>query len=177
MAAPWVQAIGRLRCVVQGCCHGAPCHAALGLRISRPESRVVRLAKLGGVPVHPTPVYSIAANLAIGLLLLRLWNAGSPPGMLAGVYFLLNGFARFVEEAYRGEPQTPFLAGLRLYQWLAVASVGGGACLMVAGPSTVLNASPPGLAWMAVSLAFGGLCGFVMGIDFPGSTRRFSRLA
>ena len=177
MGAPWVQAIGRLRCVVQGCCHGAPCHEALGLRISKPESRVVRLARLGGVPVHPTPVYSIASNLVIGLLLVRLWNAGSPPGILVGTYFLLGGLARFAEEAYRGEPQTPEFSGLRLYQWLAIASVVVGACLMTTGPAAPLHASTPSTAWLAVSTAFGALCGFAMGIDFPESTRRFSRLA
>jgi len=177
MGAPWVQAMGRLRCVVQGCCHGAPCAAALGLRIVKPESRIVRLAKLGGVPVHPTPVYSIGANLVLGLLLLRLWQAGSPPGVLAGVYLLLGGLARFVEEAYRGEPQTPEIAGLRLYQWMAIASVLTGGGLMVTGPATPLGASVPGATWVVFSIAFGAVCGFAMGVDSPASNRRFSRLA
>ena len=33
------------------------------------------------------------------------------------------GLGRFVEEAYRGEVQTPFLFGLRLYQWMAILSI------------------------------------------------------
>ena len=24
LASPWIQAVGRMRCLVQGCCHGAP---------------------------------------------------------------------------------------------------------------------------------------------------------
>ena len=32
VAAPWIQAIGRLRCLVQGCCHGGPAPDWLGIR-------------------------------------------------------------------------------------------------------------------------------------------------
>ena len=35
----------------------------------------------------------------------------------------------FAEEAYRGEPSTAVLSGLRLYQWLAIATALQGAAL------------------------------------------------
>lgn len=40
IAAPWIQGIGRLRCLVQGCCHGHPIEAAPGIvtRIRARES-------------------------------------------------------------------------------------------------------------------------------------------
>jgi hypothetical protein len=34
------------------------------------------------------------------------------------MYLILSGVLRFMEEAYRGEPQTRRLAGLPIYQWL-----------------------------------------------------------
>ena len=66
LAAPWTQAIGRFRCIVQGCCHGRP--VDWGIRVTNPHSRVVKLAELAGRPIHPTPLYSILANMVIGVL-------------------------------------------------------------------------------------------------------------
>src|ERR1043165_4499092 len=62
VAGPWIQGVGRLRCLIQGCCHGRPTTAQIGIRYSHPRSRVVRLADLGGVPIHGTPPYSILWN-------------------------------------------------------------------------------------------------------------------
>ena len=124
-----MQAIGRLRCLVQGCCHGREAAPKVGIRYTHPRSRVTRLSPLGGVPVHPTPVYSMLANLVIGPILVRLWMLRAPLAFVVGMYFLLSGLARFVEEHYRGEPQTPSYGGLRVYQWLAIAwGVAGAVC-------------------------------------------------
>lgn len=177
VAAPWVQAIGRLRCLVQGCCHGAPAPPRVGIVVERPESRVVRIAALGGTPIHPTPLYSILANLAIGALLARLYAIGAPPTLVAGGYLLLSGLARFVEESYRGEPGTPVVGGLRLYQWFAAASALAGAvvtCLPAPfAPRPEIEIGP---ALVATALAVGALHFFAMGVDFPASNRRFARL-
>jgi protein-S-isoprenylcysteine O-methyltransferase Ste14 len=58
MAAPWIQGVGRLRCLVQGCCHGREAPEAVGIRYWQPRSRVCALADLRGLPLHPTPLYS-----------------------------------------------------------------------------------------------------------------------
>jgi hypothetical protein len=174
LAAPWTQAIGRLRCIVQGCCHGRP--VAWGIRVTNPHSRVVKLAELAGRPIHPTPLYSILANLVIGALLLRMYWAGASLLMIAGVYLVLSGMARFAEEAYRGEPQTQRFAGLPLYQWMAISSLALGMAFMaMRGPAgSPLHVQEP---WLWSSAVFWGLvCAFAMSMDFPGSNRRFSRL-
>jgi membrane-associated phospholipid phosphatase len=59
VAAPWIQGIGRLRCLVQGCCHGAPTTPAIGICYTHPRSRVWRVLELRGVPIHATPLYSL----------------------------------------------------------------------------------------------------------------------
>ena len=122
VAAPVIQGVGRLRCLVQGCCHGRPADAWLGIRYTQPISRVCKLAHLGGVPVHPTPLYSLLGNAAIFGLLARLWIEGTDLAFVTGAYFILTTCARFMEEGYRGEPQTVRWAGLPIYQWLALAS-------------------------------------------------------
>ncbi|MCG6956931.1 MAG: prolipoprotein diacylglyceryl transferase [Gemmatimonadetes bacterium] len=111
LAAPWVQSSGRLRCLVQGCCHGGVAPPSVGIRYRHPRSRVTHLANLGGQPLHPTPMYSIAGNLVIGVLLIRLRTLAAPESLIVGVYFMLSACARFVEESYRGEPQTPVVGG------------------------------------------------------------------
>lgn len=178
LAMPWVQAAGRLRCLVQGCCHGGPTHRSVGIRYVHSRSRVTRIAGLAGVPLHPTPLYSLLANIVTGLLLLRLQLLGAGAGIIIGAYFMLNGIARFVEESYRAEPQTPIVARLRIYQWFAVVSflVGMAATTVAAAPLPAAG-HPLDPALLPGVLAVGLLALFITGIDFPASNRRFSRLA
>lgn len=176
MAGPWVQAVGRLRCLVQGCCHGHEAPIGIGIRYTHPRSRVCRLSALAGVPVHPTPLYSILWNVVIALAVGRLWSLRAPLHFVGGVYLGLNGLGRFVEEAYRGEPQTPVYARLRLYQWVALGTVVTGAALtaLLGGPpAPVPRANGPSVLAAAM---FGVLTAVALGVDFPGSKRRFARL-
>jgi len=178
VAAPWVQLVGRLRCLVQGCCHGGPASAAIGIRYRHPRSRVTQLAGLAGVPIHPTPLYSIAGNVVIGVALLRLRFVGAPDALLVGLYLILSGIARFVEESFRAEPQTPVIAGLHSYQWIAVASVVLGMVTSTIPSANAVPAfSPLDGPFVIGAFALALVTGFAMGVDFPRSNRRFSRLA
>ncbi len=178
VSAPWVQGIGRLRCLVQGCCHGRPTRDGVGIRYWAPRSRVCTMTAFRGVPVHPTPLYSILANVVTMAILVRLWSLDAPLGVVAGAFLILNGVARFAEEAYRGEPQTIVVGGLRIYQWAAAVSV------MIGVVLTMVSAAPAppfrltgDVTVIAISLLFGAMAGIAMGVDFPNSNRRFARLA
>ncbi len=174
---PWVQATGRLRCLVNGCCHGGRTdNPAIGIRYFHPRSRVCNISGMKGELVHPTQLYSILWLLLVGFILLTLWNNGISSSFIFGLYLILTGLGRFVEEAYRGEAQTPNIKGLHLYQWTAVLSV------MVGIVMTVIQTEPavitPGFGWGSVlAAAISGLfLFFAMGVDFPFSNSRFSRL-
>lgn len=178
VAAPWIQLLGRLRCLVQGCCHGRRADEAVGIRYHHRRSRVIQIAELANVPLHPTPLYSILGNVSIGIVLLRLRVLGGSDGLTVGIYLILGGLARFVEESYRGEPQTPVIGGLRVYQWMAIASVVAGMLVTTIPPgSSATGFVAPTAALWGVASALGLLTGFAMGVDFPDSNRRFSRLA
>jgi protein-S-isoprenylcysteine O-methyltransferase Ste14 len=178
VASPLVQAIGRLRCLVQGCCHGRPCAGHLGIRYHQPLSRVCKLAGWGGRPVYPTPLYSMLGNAVILGLLLRLWLGGAELGFITGATLILTACARFMEEGYRGEPQTARSGGLAIYQWLALAFVIGGAvCTVVPTSIAPTGGFGGGPQALFVAVPFGLLVWFAMGVDFPESNRRFSRLA
>ena len=144
----------------------------LGVAVAPPGSR---LAGLAGRPIHPTQLYSILWNVAVGLLIAGLLLGGAEVSIVSGAYFIGSGLGRFVEEAYRGEPQTPVLWGLRLYQWLAVASIVGGALVTTAATSP---AEPPraSFANLLSGIAFGLVAAAAYGVDFPRSSARFARL-
>jgi prolipoprotein diacylglyceryltransferase len=175
VAGPWLQGLGRLRCLVQGCCHGAPADPRAGIRYTHPRSRVLRIAGLAGTPVHATPLYSIACNLVTALAVARLWSVGAPLSLIGGVFLIMNGLGRFVEEAYRGEPQTPVFAGLRMYQWIAIGTIVAGAAI-----TTIPTAGAPSGQWtvtgLPVAALFGAIAALALGFDAPESNRRFGRL-
>jgi protein-S-isoprenylcysteine O-methyltransferase Ste14 len=176
VAGPWVQSAGRVRCLVQGCCHGREARSMIGIRYTHPRSRVVKLASLGGVPIHATPLYSILWNIVVAVIMARLWLLQAQLSLILGVYLILGGLGRLVEESYRGEPQTKIYAGLRIYQWLAILSV----LLGVFATMVNLPGAPVSqFAWRPVIAAgcFGAFTWFALGVDFPESTKRFARLA
>lgn len=176
VAAPIIQALGRLRCLVQGCCHGRETSPNIGIRYTHPNSRVCRLANMTGVPVHATPLYSILWNVAVGIILARLWSLDMTVSLIVGLYLILSGLGRFVEEAYRGEPQTPMFGRLTLYQMMAIISVLAGAVVTTVPTSTTPLGMTFDIRMTGAALAFGALTWVAQGVDFPESTRRFSRL-
>ena len=178
IAAPWIQILGRLRCLVQGCCHGGVAREGVGIRYKHARSRVAQLAGLAGVPVHATPLYSITFNVVIGVILVRLRLLGAQDALVIGSFLILGGLARFVEESFRGEPQTPVVAGLRIYQWLAIVSVLAGiVCTTLPGVDAPGAFTRPDARLALAAIVMAAVTGFAMGVDFPTSNRRFSRLA
>ncbi|TRX71943.1 prolipoprotein diacylglyceryl transferase family protein [Carboxylicivirga sp. M1479] len=174
---PWIQAIGRLRCLINGCCHGSKVKTTdIGIRYFHPRSRVCGLSHMKGEALHPTPLYAIIWLFFVGFALLSMWFNNVSYSMIFGVYLLLSGIGRFVEEAYRGEVQTPFLYGLRLYQWTAMISMLIGAIITLIPVERELHA--PVYTWDILYSAFtlGMFTFFAMGVDFPKSNKRFSRL-
>lgn len=179
LCAPFAQAIGRLRCLVQGCCHGTVTTKNLGIRIWQSQSRVVVISGLKGQYILATQLYSILFNVPLGFLLWGLWLSQSVgTSFIIGLYFILTGIERFTEDAYRGEIQTRFRGGLRENQWIALGA------LLIGIAVSMIPSSLPGipsgslnLAWVVTVLVGGLLTAFAMSMDFPKSTLRYSRLS
>lgn len=170
------QALGRGRCLVQGCCHGAACDERIGIRFTHARSRVTRLSNLGGVPLHPTQLYSMGWMLLVAAALLRLWTLRAPLPFIVGAYFVLVGLGRFVEEHLRGEPQTAVRWGLRVYQWLAILFVVAGAAVMTVPGAPAPPLSLPVPSDLLAVTGFAVLAYAAYGVDFPRLNARFSRL-
>ena len=174
LAACPIQFFGRGRCLVQGCCHGKPT-ALPGIRFVHPKSRVSTLTRWQGDNLHPTQCLSMFANVLMFFLLWRLLHLHTPAPFIAGLYLILSGVFRFVEEALRGEPQTPYWLGMRVYQWLALASILAG-MLLTTLPGLALPAPAYDISLLIQAFLFAAVVLFVYGVDFPHSQLRFSRL-
>ncbi|MEW9309819.1 prolipoprotein diacylglyceryl transferase family protein [Labrys neptuniae] len=175
------QMLGRLRCLAQGCCHGAALAVSAppgaGLTYRHPLSRVGLIAGMLGRPIEPAPVFSMLANLLAALLLWRVLVVSGDAWLVAGLYCWQLGIARFAEEGLRGEPQTPVRGGLNLYQWLALAVTAVGFVIVLAAPF-VQAATPhwPEQSALFLALPLACLWALAMSVDWPDSTKPLSRL-
>ena len=125
--------------------------------------------------MHPTQLYSIGTNIITGLILIRLFRIGMSSSFIIGIYFILNGLGRFVEESFRGEAQTPYWAGMRIYQWIAIINILVGAFFTTI-PNSGTLLFRPNIESLFLAMGMGILVTIVSGVDFPESNRRFARL-
>ncbi|SDS77288.1 Prolipoprotein diacylglyceryl transferase [Actinopolymorpha singaporensis] len=106
-------ALGRIGCVVAGCCHGQP--AALGI-VYPPSSGLP--ARLTGIRLFPAPLIEAVALCSIGLAALAM--AGRPAGTATAWVLVAYATVRFGTEALRGDAR-PFLAGVSVPRLMCAA--------------------------------------------------------
>lgn len=176
LAATWIQAVGRLRCLVQGCCHGRVMAQGAGIHYHAPHSRAVALARLGGRNLYPTPIFSIYANIASAIVLSRMMNAHMPASLVLGVYLIGAGVSRFAEEGYRGEKDVRRYRGFTIYQWLAIGQLLAGGALTLAPAGEIGGPYPLQATHFAAALIAGLVFAVAMGVDFPRAKVAFARL-
>ena len=107
------QAIGRVGCVLNGCCYGMETDIFCAIIYTNPES-------FGpiGVPVHPTHIYELVYDLIIFAVLLGLRGRFRPDGSLFLIYLTFYALWRlgidFIREG------TVFLFGLHEAQVISI---------------------------------------------------------
>lgn len=102
---PVCQAIGRVGCLLGGCCFGGRCDLPWAVVYHSAEAHG-RTGVPIGVPLHPAPLYEALWSLAVVLPLLLLFRARAPrrvPGQVTLLYFALYGVGRFLVEYSRGD--------------------------------------------------------------------------
>ena len=111
--------IGRLGCLLAGCCYGRPTSVPWAITFTSPEAA----ANVGtplGIPLHPTQLYDAGAELVILVLLLVTERRGRPfAGRTFWLYMLLYAISRFVIEFYRGD-ERGIILGLSTSQFVSV---------------------------------------------------------
>ena len=114
------QAVGRLGCLMAGCCYGRPTDLPWGITFTNP----LAAANVGtplALSVHPTQLYeSGAALLILGVLLLAERRSEGFAGRTFWTYLLLYPAARFVIEFYRGDPRGTVFGVLSTSQFVSL---------------------------------------------------------
>jgi phosphatidylglycerol:prolipoprotein diacylglycerol transferase len=114
--------IGRVGCLLGGCCYGMPTRVAWAVTFSDPFAAENAGTPLG-VPLHPTQLYEAGAELLILAALLALERRGRPfAGRTFWGYMLAYAVSRFVIEFFRGDPRGAVLS-LPTSQFIALALV------------------------------------------------------
>ena len=120
------QGVGRIGCLMAGCCYGKPTQLPWAITFTDPLS----LAPLH-IPLHPTQIYhSLAGFFTFGLVLWggrHLRGSGQAFGLLIAAY----GALRFIIEFYRGDDRGQLLAQLTVTQWAALAALAVGILLIL----------------------------------------------
>jgi phosphatidylglycerol:prolipoprotein diacylglycerol transferase len=96
------QAVGRLGCLLAGCCWGRECDLPWAITYTDPAAA----ANVGTplhIPLHPFPAYAAAANFTVYAVLAWLAARRLAPGRVFASYLVLYGSGRFLLEFTRGD--------------------------------------------------------------------------
>ena len=116
-------AVGRLGCLMAGCCYGRPTDLPWGIAFTNTFA-AINVGTPLDVHLHPTQLYESFAELIILLTLLGTEPRGHRfPGRTFWLYVLLYGMTRFVTEFYRGDPRGMVFDLLSTSQFISVLLV------------------------------------------------------
>jgi len=125
MAAPPAalgHAIGRIGCLMAGCCWGRECSYPWAITFTDPAAERNVGVPLN-VPLHPTQLYEAIGNLVLFVLLVKLEKRRWPGQTFAwylGSYALLRGTIEF----FRGDPRGSVFGGaISTSQLIALAGL------------------------------------------------------
>lgn len=104
--------LGRIGCLIAGCCYGAYCDApwAVGGR-------------------HPTQLYAATTELVLYLFLLRTERDRPAQGLVFSIWLMGHGLGRLLMESYRVDFRGAAPAGLSISSWISLLLFCGGVAL------------------------------------------------
>jgi phosphatidylglycerol:prolipoprotein diacylglycerol transferase len=116
-------AVGRLGCLMAGCCYGRPTTVPWAITFTNPAAA----ANVGtplGIALHPTQLYEAAAEALILVLLLVTEKKGRPfEGRTFWSYMVLYGVSRFVIEFFRGDERGIVFSTISTSQFISLILV------------------------------------------------------
>jgi len=117
LGAPLGQAIGRVGCFLNGCCHGGITDGACAVVYEHPQS----FAEYPGMPVHPAQLYLVAWNLIVFLVVFLIRKKPKPEGASFLIYLILYSAGDFVVRFFR--TNDPYALGLQQSQVIGLGII------------------------------------------------------
>lgn len=126
-------AIGRVGCFLNGCCHGAVCHAWWAVAFpagSQPWARHVEAGLVPpeaawSLPVHPTQLYAVLDGVVLLVLLSVYYPRRRRDGEVLALLMVTYPLTRFLIEGLRADEPRAFL-GLTLSQAISLVVFAAG---------------------------------------------------
>lgn len=118
MLLPFSMGIGRVGCLLSGCCLGLPWDGPLAITYA------------DHIPRHPAALYEMLFDFAMGFLFMALYRRGLLRGRLFALFLVSYGAFRFVSEFWRETAKV--FDGWSAYQWFCIALVLAGAVAFLA---------------------------------------------
>jgi len=97
VGAPLGQAIGRVGCFLNGCCHGGVTDVPWAVIYEHPQS----FAEYPGMPVHPSQLYLVVWNLVVFVVVFLMRKRAKPDGASFLVYLILYAMGDFAVRFFR----------------------------------------------------------------------------
>ena len=119
------QCVGRIGCLLAGCCYGKETTSHLALTFHESEFAP------NGVPLIPTQVYSSLLNLLHFFLLLWISRHKTKDGQVAASYLIFYGIGRFLMEFLRGDLERGTIGSLSTSQFISIFITVGGVLLFM----------------------------------------------
>ncbi len=92
------QAIGRIGCLMAGCCYGKPTDLKWGIVFTHPHTLAPR-----NIALHPTQIYSSLSGFIIFFVLLLIYSKKKFEGQVFLWFLILHSTARLIIERFRGD--------------------------------------------------------------------------
>jgi phosphatidylglycerol:prolipoprotein diacylglycerol transferase len=115
---PFSIGLGRIGCLIVGCCRGLPYDGPLAITYA------------DGIARHPVPLYEMVFHWTMGFLLIALWRRQVLFGRLFALYLSSYGVFRFFTEYLRETPKA--YGDLSAYQVMSIAMIVAGLTALIA---------------------------------------------
>jgi len=110
--------IGRIGCLLGGCCYGIEVAAGHPFAIVYPAAS---LAAPAGVPLLAVPLIEAVFLFALSIIMMIVFFACKKPGLCAPIYLLAYPIGRFILEFYRGDIIRGAYWGITTSQIISIA--------------------------------------------------------
>jgi len=121
-ALPVGHAVGRLGCLLAGCCYGIEVSPSNPFAITYPvrTDGMDAFAAPAGVPLLATPLIEASGNIIIALIVILSQRKSKISGFGIGMYGMLYSIQRFILEFFRGDLQRGVYGGISTSQIISI---------------------------------------------------------